>query len=344
MTSTQPIYIEADDAMHRRECAPGSRLEAVGLANCQPWASPSQQMAANIAYWQACEGSRSSGAHVLSLSSGTFCYPGRIEGKDSQHPAMIGADADTLVDWYEQGCIDFRHRTNFPAAGWVGSEFENTRLCFDMIRDAGIDEVIAYLNWEWVLDIWSQSDPLQHEVISRLLGSARFRNRLPNPVRNWSPTRLRAAIASFGPDFDVAWPAIHGTLRLCANRSASQWLRAAGHTGRFIVSNSAAPSRPCIRFDGRIQPSSEMQPGQINHMGWYLIRDLDDADKRVRLATWAAMSPRSFDASQTVFHHFTLDEPIENAVRGVQAVAPSPCVVFGSTLNQLAAFAGAIGA
>lgn len=347
MPAPAPIYVEADGAMSRRECGPGGPLVAAWLVNCQPFATPNAQMQTNIGYGSMKEGSGFRGPHLLSIGSGTFAYPGRTESNNGK-TAMVGATLEQLVAWYEQGCIDFRTRTNLPDIGWVGCEFENTRAVFDLIRQARRSGLISnpvdvYFNWEFALDVWGMGNQVVRDAIFRLLASDRFLERLPKNLSTWSQASLRSAVANLSdPNFDTVWRTVDYALRTTLNRTAHQWLRAAGHQGRYVLSNSAAPARPCVRFDGRVQPSSELQPGQVNHMGWYFKGPID-ADARVRMAAWVAASRSCFDTD--VYHHFELKAPAAGTLAGIQAVQ-APCILWGdpADLANLPNIAAAVAA
>lgn len=344
------IYAEVDGAMSHRACVPGGPIIACPILQGVVYEDPAPSTTAAIRYWQAQEGSRTTPRHLLRHDFGRFVNVGRMEGPPNNRK-MVGLTVLQIVDFYEQGAIDFRYAYAFPEIGWAGREFDATRRTYDLIREAGLTgELVVYLDalGELGLDWWGGSDPSVAAACTTLIRSARFRerlnDRLPPRMRGWSAQQLLAALDQFSPDFAEVWPAVDYELRSVINRTAAAWLRAAGFAGDFIVAASAAPARPMIRQDGRIQPSSEMQPGQ-KHNVWYYSNGATP-DERVRIATIAAMAPASFDPGQEVWTHFDLAAPIASTFNGIRASTRGPCIVWGDapSLPRLADLAAALAA
>ena len=342
------IYAEVDGAMSHRACVPGGPIIACPILQGVVYEDPAPSTTAAIRYWQAQEGSRSTPRHLLRHDFGRFVQVARMEGP-ANNRKMVGLSVAQIVDFYEQGVMDFRHAYALPEIGWTGREFDATRRTYDLIREAGLTADLAvYLDalGELGLDWWGGSDPSVASACVALIRSARFRarinQRLPVRMRGWSAQQLLLAMDQFSPDFAEAWPAVDYELRSVVNRTAASWLRAAGFAGSFIVAGSASPARPIVREDGRKQPSSEMQPGQMHNVWFY--SDGADADGRVRTATRAAMAPASFDAGQEVWTHFDLGAELASTVSGILAATRGPSIVWGDppSLNRLSDLAAAV--
>lgn len=357
MPATHAIYIEIDGAASHRSCQPGGPLVACPIIQGAVYDDPTAATRAMIDYFRAQEGSRECPRHLFRHDFGRFIQADRMEGPESTR-RRVGVSVPEIVDWYEQGVMDFRHRIDVPEIGWTGREFDATRKTYDLLREANLSsEVIAYLDilGESILDVWGRDNPAVAAAIAALCRSKRFlerlRERLPVQMQGWTGAQILVALDQFSPDFAVVWPAFDYELRSVGNRTAAAWLRATGFRGKFIVAGSAAPPRPCVRFDGRLQPSSELQPGQMHHLGWYF-HGPPTPDERVRMAARCAAAPAAFDDPRTtpgtreVVNHFELTAPLENTLQGLRFATKGPSVVWGDPpdLPRLSDLAAAVAA